>query len=336
MISRIQQWFLRQRPAVQAGIAVAAIIAGAMMMAPAWFGGASPGNPNDRPVLPPVRTPLSGGTAISTVAALPTASLPQYQEPELIDTGITWTTTLRTVGSVIVVLVLIVVSARALKYFVARVTPETVSGPGIRVLETTHIVAPSGRGRLAMHLVEVSGRVLLVGASDTQLTLLAELDDGTETVRAASVAGVTSPLPLEGPGALNGTIGTVEAIGRVGPNGNSGTTAAAFAHVLREANAPIPAPAVASAPVSSPLLAPAEPRMAFSRDASPSDGDVVYETREAAMPGVVPGAMSGVLARSFAPGSAGTLSASEAVAGDEGLAELLRRLRESANRMDSR
>jgi flagellar biogenesis protein FliO len=86
---------------------------------------------------------------------------------------------MRTIVSVGVVLALIVVSARGLKHVMANAGQLPGGATSLRVIETTFLPSPNGRGRAAIHLVEMAdGRQLLVGATDTNLSLLAELEDG--------------------------------------------------------------------------------------------------------------------------------------------------------------
>ncbi|MGH9152145.1 MAG: flagellar biosynthetic protein FliO, partial [Acidimicrobiales bacterium] len=111
--------------------------------------------------------------------------LAPHQEPRPSEAGLSWTTALRTLVSIAVVLVLIVVCARVLKYFMATAGQPGPSGAAVRVLETVHVPAPSGRGRSAIHLMEVGDRLLLIGATDSQLTVLSEFDavDGPPALR---------------------------------------------------------------------------------------------------------------------------------------------------------
>jgi hypothetical protein len=58
------------------------------------------------------------------------------------------------------------------------------TGGGLKVLETTYLPSPNGKGRAAIHLVEtLEGRQLLIGATDSQLSLLSESEDHSGRLR---------------------------------------------------------------------------------------------------------------------------------------------------------
>ena len=106
------------------------------------------------------------------------ATIAPHQEPRQEETGLSWVSALRTIVSVVVVVGLIVLSARALKYFLANSGQLPGASTSLRVVDTTYLPSPNGRGRAAIHLLETTdGRQLLVGATDTQLSLLAEFED---------------------------------------------------------------------------------------------------------------------------------------------------------------
>jgi flagellar biogenesis protein FliO len=167
MVKALQSWFARQPLTVKL-LVVAPVLALAVLWSvipddsavpPA---GVAPGN---QPVL------TSGTPATGSV-------LTPHEEPRAAQNGLTWVSALRTIVSVGVVLALIVVSARGLKHFMANAGQLPGEGAGLKVLETTYLPSPNGRGRAAIHLVETAdGKQMLVGATDTTLSLLAELED---------------------------------------------------------------------------------------------------------------------------------------------------------------
>ncbi len=133
-----------------------------------------------------------------------------------------WGVALRTLASVGLVVALIVLAGHLLRYLAAAGGQATrSSGAAIRVQETVYLPAPSGRGRSALHLVEVGEHSLLVGATDTQLSLLAELggaplatgapraDFGAVLVDAAGRLG-QAPLQTAARASAGGTAGGTE------------------------------------------------------------------------------------------------------------------------------
>jgi flagellar biogenesis protein FliO len=120
--------------------------------------------------------PAERASAGATAAPL----LLPHEEPRAADNSFSWGYALRTVLSVGLVIALIVVCGRVLKYFMTAATQPSLLGSSLRVVETTYLPAPSGRGRAAIHLMEMGDRLLLVGATDAHLTLLTEFDkEGT-------------------------------------------------------------------------------------------------------------------------------------------------------------
>jgi flagellar biogenesis protein FliO len=194
MVARLHAWFVRQTLTVKLLIAVPLLALAALWSAA----------PGDIPATPtagnrlalPAATSGTGSTASTGSAdgtsgavpvapgassqAAPAATLTPHQEPRPMDGGLSWGTALRTVVSLGAVLALILVSARGLKHVMAATGQLPGGSAHLKVLETTHIPAPSGRGRAALHLIEAGNRLLLVGATDTQLTLLAEFDGDEE------------------------------------------------------------------------------------------------------------------------------------------------------------
>lgn len=185
MLNRLQFWFARQPLTLKLLVAVPVLV-GAVGWA-MWQPDDVPADVSgNRPVLarqtPAAGAPLGQNAAQATPGGTSTPeagspAVPAHVEPQAAESGFSVGTALRTVVSVVVVVVLIVFSGRFLKYFMANATGSVPSGKGIRLLETVHVPAPNGRGRAALHLVEVGERLLIVGATDTQLTLLSEFED---------------------------------------------------------------------------------------------------------------------------------------------------------------
>lgn len=173
MTGRLQGWFARQSPAVKLMVAVP-LLAAALVWSFTPSGSGTPALAPSRPATHAAEL-APRDVATGTVAA--SATLVPHQEPRPAETGLSWGTVLRTLASLAVVLGLIVLSARGLKHFVSTTTQAPGSSTSVRVLETTFVPAPSGRGRSALHLIEVGERLLLVGATDQQLSLLAEFED---------------------------------------------------------------------------------------------------------------------------------------------------------------
>jgi flagellar biogenesis protein FliO len=144
-------------------------------------GNSAEGTPQDAPVV------SSTGVAVQSVQP----SLMPHREPQTAE--LSWAIVVRTLVSVGLVIGLIILSARSLKLVVARAGLPAATGTQIKVVETMFLPSPSGRGRAAMHLIEIGDRLLLVGATDASLTLLTELDRD-EPLEAPSmpVAGVPS------------------------------------------------------------------------------------------------------------------------------------------------
>jgi|GEM_PF-4556387 len=192
MIVRLRVWLLSRPLAAQAALAMA-LLAAAVVWA-AWPGSSAVPHPDpaSRPVLSPDTGPADStaqagsdqesqsgpveAPAAPEAAATATPFLLPHQEPQPAESGLSWTTAVRTVLSLAAVLALIFVCARLLYAFVSAAAPPSPAGRMLRVLETTYLPAPSGRGRSAVSLVEFGERLLLIGATDAQLTLLAEID----------------------------------------------------------------------------------------------------------------------------------------------------------------
>lgn len=177
MAARLQTWFARQSLTVKLMVAVPLLV-GALL----WS--LSP-TASDSPVVPAARaTPGVTGTAAPANGATTVSTLTPHQEPRMADDGLSWGTGLRALVSLGVVLGLIVLSARGVKRL-ALTTGQTAGvGGTVRVVETTYVPAPNGRGRSALHLIEAGERLLLVGATEQQMSLLAEFeDDGGRQLR---------------------------------------------------------------------------------------------------------------------------------------------------------
>ena len=170
MAARLQAWFARQSLTVKLLVTIPVLL-----LALLWS--AVPGNsprsadPGNRPVLSANATTAASATPATGQALLP------HEEPQPVDTGWSWASAIRTLASIAVVIVLILLSAQGLKYLMAGAAQPLRPNQSIRVVETMHLPSPSGRGRAAVHLVEVGEQLLLLGATDTQLTLLTELPD---------------------------------------------------------------------------------------------------------------------------------------------------------------
>lgn len=83
----------------------------------------------------------------------------------------------------VVVLLLIYVSAAAYKKWNQR-TPLGVPQKMLKIRETTRLSA-----RQALHVVEVNGELLLIGATDQSITLLTAVDSGGDPVQPAGQPG---------------------------------------------------------------------------------------------------------------------------------------------------
>jgi flagellar biogenesis protein FliO len=252
MAVRLQRWFARQPLTVKLLVTVPLLLG-------ALFWSTLPGNnsrtpdPGNQPVLSgansrgaldattasasPAAPTLSGGApAASTVQPeQPAANQPllPHQEPRPTDAGLDWSTALRTLVSIGVVIVLILLSAQGLKYIMAGATqPLRTANRTINVLESLHLPAPSGRGRSAVHLLEVGEQVLLIGATDAQLTLLAEFpdDDAARLRRPASTSATAGPVvERSSNGSFAQTLAAAEGA-TIEPSG-SGVSAGAETHI---------------------------------------------------------------------------------------------------------
>jgi flagellar biogenesis protein FliO len=134
--------------------------------------------------------------------------------------------------SVGLVIALIVVCGRVLKYFMTAATQPSLLGSSLRVVETTYLPAPSGRGRAAIHLMEMGDRLLLVGATDAHLTLLTEFDKETA---AAPQPGPAAALPNDGrsPEFAETLRSAVNGVHRNGSARNAYTNGAALPAIAR-------------------------------------------------------------------------------------------------------
>lgn len=192
IIVSFQTWFNRQPVAARLLILLPALALAlywsASLSEPQRPGSASS---NNRPVLSREETAADTRTQATTNSTSQPAAQPTlapHVEPRRADADLSWSTLLRTIVSVLVVIGLVLLSARVLKYIVANTTQVTGSESSIKVMETTFVPAPSGRGRSAMHLVQVGDRLLLVGATDANLSLLAEFERDDQSVRQTAPA----------------------------------------------------------------------------------------------------------------------------------------------------
>lgn len=161
----LTSWFARQPLAVKLLVTVPVLAAAIFWSAIPDGPAAGDAAPSNRPVL-------------ATDAPSAQATVAPHHEPRSTDTGLTWVSALRTLVSVAVVLGLIVVSAKGLKHVIANAGQLPGAAGALKVLATSYLPSPNGKGRSAIHLVETSdGRQLLIGATDTSLSLLAEFDD---------------------------------------------------------------------------------------------------------------------------------------------------------------
>ena len=168
----LQTWFARQTLTVKLLVTVP-VLAIAVLWSVVPDGTAPPSSAvaSNRPVL------ASGAPAAAATVA-------PHEEPTVAQSGLTWVSALRTLVSVGVVLALIVASARGLKYFMASSGQLPGSTGTLKVVETTYLPSPSGKGRAAIHLLETAdGRQLLIGATEQQLTLLSESEDHSGRIR---------------------------------------------------------------------------------------------------------------------------------------------------------
>ena len=189
----LKTWFARQSLTVKLLLTIPLLLAAVLWsLTPEEPVPAAPSAATNRPVL-------------SADAPSAQATIAPHQEPRPADQGLSWVTALRTIVSVGVVVALIIVSARALKHVMARSGQLPGAGGALKVLDTTYLPSPNGRGRAAIHLLETTdGRHLLVGATDTQLSLLAEYEDGarlklphTESIELASEPPLNTAEPVD-------------------------------------------------------------------------------------------------------------------------------------------
>ncbi len=329
MIVRLRSWLTSRPLAAQAALAVA-LLAAALLWA-AWPGGSPPphADPASRPVLSsdagaPESTAAAGSAQESQdesadVPAPPEATatpfLLPHQEPQPADAGLSWTTAVRTALSLAAVLALIFVCARLLHAFVSATASPSPSGRLLRVLETTYLPSPSGRGRSAISLVEFGERLLLIGATDAQLTLLAEID------------------PEELPDPYRGQLH------RPGSGEQAATLALPAAAAFQEQEPASTLPESAAAGGLFPAGRGRAPRAAVQSASS-------FATALAALAlDGQPGAPAGAIAKAgrsedeLADGVRGAATRrpriAEASESQDELAELLRRLRESARRLEA-
>ena len=178
-MSPLKLWFARQSLTVKLLLTVPLLLAAVLWsLTPEEPAPAVPGAATNRPVLSADAARTSDGPA--TIAP--------HQEPSAPASALSWVTALRTIVSVGVVIGLIVASARALKHVMARAGQLPGASGALKVLDTTYLPSPNGRGRAAIHLLETTdGRHLLVGATDTTMTLLAEYEDRTPRASEALV-----------------------------------------------------------------------------------------------------------------------------------------------------
>ena len=199
MAARIRGWLARQSLTVKLLLAVPVLLV-------ALFWSALPGGDarstdpqaaGNRPVLTALGTPSALVTpTIQAGQATADRPLLAHEEPRPADTSLSWPTVLRTLVSIAVVVVLILLSGQGLKYVMAGAAqPLRAGATSLRVVETLHLPSPSGRGRSAIHLIAVGDQHLLVGATDAQLSLLTELpdDDASRLRRASAGQAVTPP-----------------------------------------------------------------------------------------------------------------------------------------------
>ena len=132
--------------------------------------------------------------------AAPAGTLPadyaEYVETEVPDAPSGWALLGRLAGSLVVVLGLIVVSAYVFKRMLSR--SKLVPGGGlVEVLQAL----PLG-GKRQIYLVKIAGRVLVVGASGEQISLLAELPEGDIVARAETLGSAMEQSGQTVPGGL--------------------------------------------------------------------------------------------------------------------------------------
>jgi flagellar biogenesis protein FliO len=187
-VNLLKTWFARQSLTVKLIVCVPLLLAAVLWsLTPEDPAPASPGAAPNRPVL-----------SADSPAAL--ATIAPHQEPRAADSGLSWVTALRTIVSIVVVVGLIVLSARGLKHVLSNAGQLPGASGNLKVLDTTYLPSPNGRGRAAIHLVETTdGRHLLVGATDTQLTLLAELDEQPRAAAVETRSESGSPVALAEP-----------------------------------------------------------------------------------------------------------------------------------------
>ena len=175
----LKLWFARQSLTVQLLLTVPVLLAAVL-----W----SLVPEDTTPAVPATNRPVLTADAPSAQA-----TIAPHEEPRSEVTGLSWVSALRTIVSVAVVIGLIFASARGLKYFMATSGQLPGASTSLKVIDTTYLPSPNGRGRAAIHLIEtVDGRQLLVGATDTQLSLLTEFEEGARIKIAAEDSEIDS------------------------------------------------------------------------------------------------------------------------------------------------
>ncbi|TFV54377.1 flagellar biosynthetic protein FliO [Geodermatophilus sp. DF01-2] len=105
----------------------------------------------------------------------------------------------------IIRLVLSLAFIAAVLWFAARVAHKRGIGQGSGLIE---VVARQRMGRASsVSVVRIAGRVLVVGSTEEQVTLLAEVDgDVVEEAIAERRAAFAQPVPAGAPGVLAGSV----------------------------------------------------------------------------------------------------------------------------------
>jgi hypothetical protein len=168
--------------APRAGAAAPAAAAQAQQEAPAGQPAATP--------------PAASSPAAASAPATAGRALAAHQEPRPSEPGMTWNIAVRTLGSIVAVVALIIACARFWQRLAGGARFAGAAGGTIRVVETAYLPAPNGRGRAAVHLMEIGGQRLLVGATDAQLSFLGEVEDPADALREPSELAAFDALPV--------------------------------------------------------------------------------------------------------------------------------------------
>ena len=123
--------------------------------------------------------------------------------------GVSWWSTIAYVASLVVVFLFVA----GLAYYVSKILGgrfgRSVSGGGGRVLENL----PLGPGRSAC-VVELAGRLLLLGVTEHSITLLGEIEDAEEVEQVLKKSLEESPMPFSGTTGFERQFGSLDKLAK--------------------------------------------------------------------------------------------------------------------------